>query len=356
MNRKAFTIIELLVVVSIIALLIGILLPAIGKARDQARVTQSQGNMRNLATAHGEYGAEWADKQLSFIPDNISAYGNTDAQAFSNWDNQVGSRNEIVLGWHSTGLWILTPNYYSSFVPIAFPGEFDDYWGAFRLINAGNFSTYLNSRYYDPVFYAPKDKVVMNFVRPGLDSPHQFTPPGYDGMPNNDLGLPSYILSPAAMFNPDVLSSHGTNGGPPYYRNPWSTPAGFRTPSYSAAQFPEQKSHMLEHHWLQNSEVDCNPAFGNFGTYSGCEPYYFNSAWASVPVTLFYDGHIEGLGVREAELADSRSVGQTGHGLWSRDTGFGSDGYYIGIGFDYAATSYHILTIDGIKGRDKGSD
>ncbi|MHC4081837.1 MAG: type II secretion system protein, partial [Planctomycetota bacterium] len=43
---KGFTIIELLVVVSIIALLVGILLPAIGKARDTARVNSSKSNLR----------------------------------------------------------------------------------------------------------------------------------------------------------------------------------------------------------------------------------------------------------------------------------------------------------------------
>jgi prepilin-type N-terminal cleavage/methylation domain-containing protein len=65
--RRAFTIIELLVVVSIIALLIGILLPAIGKARDQARLTMSQSNLRNLGTAHGNYEAEWSDRQFTLI-------------------------------------------------------------------------------------------------------------------------------------------------------------------------------------------------------------------------------------------------------------------------------------------------
>ena len=73
---KGFTIVELLVVVSIIALLIGILLPAIGKARDKARTSNSISNLRQLATAHNAYAGDWEDSQISLNRYNISQYGN----------------------------------------------------------------------------------------------------------------------------------------------------------------------------------------------------------------------------------------------------------------------------------------
>jgi prepilin-type N-terminal cleavage/methylation domain-containing protein/prepilin-type processing-associated H-X9-DG protein len=58
-GRRAFTLVELLVVISIIALLIAILLPSLSKARKQAKKVVCQTNMRSLSQAAFAYSTEW---------------------------------------------------------------------------------------------------------------------------------------------------------------------------------------------------------------------------------------------------------------------------------------------------------
>jgi prepilin-type processing-associated H-X9-DG protein len=68
----AFTLIELLVVIGLIALLIGILLPALGASREASRLSVCGSNARQLQLSNDLYATDFADCYAPGMPDRLA--------------------------------------------------------------------------------------------------------------------------------------------------------------------------------------------------------------------------------------------------------------------------------------------
>lgn len=347
---RGLTITDLMAVFIVIALVFAMAVPSLAKLNDGSNIETSKSNLITLSVAHAMYAMDYNGRQHTRWPDDLTNYGSTYGTAIHNYyGSDMLGPGAMHVGWSESGNWWYTTPTVLNFnlrQPMGLGSPPNSTFGAFRAIDQfPSFNAYLTGRFYDPVFFAPNDSVVMDFVE------HQFDLPYMEMDGASPIIWSSYIRSPAALFHPDVLRAPSQGG----WQHPWNTAGllGVETPPLHAAKYADLKTHIIEHHWNQNTPDDvCNPLFT--GPFDGCQPYFFNHSIDSSPVALFYDGHVRQLPNTEVRASDQQVLRQTRgvDGLWSRDTPLGSDGYYNNYSLDNPELSHHILTTNGIMGRD----
>ncbi len=85
MREKRFTLIELLVVIAIIAILAGMLLPALSRARENAKASECLGNQKQISLMLGLY----ADGSKGWLPVPVGFAAYEKDGGYSGWINQL---------------------------------------------------------------------------------------------------------------------------------------------------------------------------------------------------------------------------------------------------------------------------
>ena len=96
-SKSAFTLIELLVVIAIIAILAGMLLPALAKAKARAEATKCTSNTRQMQIAYQIYADENNDLLMPNSPLGAPFGAYWVNPSYMGWDNQEANTNELYL-------------------------------------------------------------------------------------------------------------------------------------------------------------------------------------------------------------------------------------------------------------------
>jgi len=336
--KRGFTLIELLVVIAIIALLLGILIPTLGKARQSAQAVKSKANLRSLGQIQFLYAGDFKDSYINPFNTTYTSGGGPQTLGWA-----VARKQGLGGLYHFTG-----------------PGQWYSEMYAFHWYSL--VGGWLNEGdYASEVQFAPSDKVIITRFADFLNENPDFNL-------NTGIWDCSYVLSPTLWFSP---KRYQENTRPNAYRSSGPLSLAKRN-KVSDTTYPSGKVIMWERFdWSQKSRRPTVPnPFDPTAPDITFDEEVGNPQWnnsEAEPNTMTADGS-----VITTKIADIRELGASENprtarsfiptDVWNMppsllsNYGMEADGWEVGTAVDdfgqglYPA--YFWATRDGIKGRD----
>lgn len=319
-KSRGFTLIELLVVIAIIALLIGILLPALGAARATARSLVDQSQLRSLGQGQNFYAS-----------DNDDYYSCASTSGWSGWVGEKRSSGNNLRVNYEGSTSASTPTQYFDFISPTIGEEAG--FSAQRAYRMGNiFNDFADpaAREFSVVFPGSSggdldefDDFIdrnsgyrqISYLMPGAFSVWGTPQTGF--VPGQGLGQDETRW--ASFYGRAPMSWGGsTNGQSPAIASSVKTPRGFRNRMDQVGTSPSQKIVVADGtRYVTNTKIldfDASPNADTFGAFtSGTPQWTGNVAYGAgadgAPDNLslsfrhpnnslnaaFFDGHTENL-------------------------------------------------------------
>jgi len=393
---RGFTIVELLVVISIIALLIGILVPAVQKARDSAKVTQSKSNIHQVMIALQTYASDHNDRNFTTAPDNLSS-GDRRGMHISQAINALSAPGDAfgmglrlgTVGEDQGGIIYsigMNPFYGSEtggIAPYCFQSGLTDStngkagYGTWRYPNGMPVAEYMDGDTLHDAYFAPKDVVPLEAIEACDDITGSYClttemasaggqNPALANIESNMFAIPSsYCISPCMMYSPAVYQFKlAPPNGNQFPTDPMNLQRGFRPPALDQARYPSHKTWLMEHNWLQNTDTSnsCNRSHVEHNTWfvqgdgaygDGCTPGHYNTHPDSSPVIVFADGAVKTYVVNDfitdSEISKQNNPPTDPLGLWMTSEKMTQLGAMTGGAFDNGGHLEYFSDVAEIK-------